>query len=70
MALPDLEQAVFVRGGTILPILLHDNCVSLLSCMSNEVRFEVYLDSNKKASGTLYLDDGETLIYKSQVCRY
>jgi len=63
VALPDLEQAVFVRGGTILPILLHENCMALLPCMMNDISFEIYPDSTGKATGTLYLDDGETSIY-------
>jgi len=50
-ALPDLEQAVFVRGGTVLPILLHEDCVSLLPCMDRPIRLEIYPDANGKASG-------------------
>ena len=56
--LSDLEQAVFIRGGYILPILLHDGCVSLIPCMRNDIRLEVYPDSDGQASGSLYLDDG------------
>ena len=58
-ALSDLEQAVFVRAGSILPILLHDDCESLIPCMRNDIRLEVYPDSiYGAASGSLYLDDG------------
>ena len=60
VALPDLEQAVFVRGGSILPILLHDDCPSILSCISNDVRLEVYPDAQGQAEGTVYLDDGSS----------
>ena len=58
--LTDLEQAVFVRGGSVIPILLHEGCMALLPCIRNPIRLEVYLDENDEASGELYLDDGET----------
>ena len=63
--LPDLEQAVFVRGGSVLPILLHEDCMALLPCIRNPVRLEVYLDENDEASGELYLDDGETYEFQN-----
>ena len=62
--LSDLAQAVFVRGGTILPILHHENCMSILKCINDPIRLEVYLDENGEAEGKLYVDDGET--YKFQ----
>ena len=31
--LSDLEQAVFVKAGSILPILLHDECMALMPCI-------------------------------------
>mmetsp|Transcript_8344 Transcript_8344/g.10143 ORF Transcript_8344/g.10143 Transcript_8344/m.10143 type:complete len:194 (+) Transcript_8344:2267-2848(+) len=55
---PDLEQVVYIKGGSVLPILLHDNCMALTKCISNKIRLEVYLDSDSKASGQLYTDDG------------
>lgn len=55
---------MFVRGGSILPILLHPDCLSLLSCITNPIRVEVYPDSNGWAQGFLYVDDGETLKYR------
>ena len=61
--LNDLEQAVFIRGGSVLPILEHEGCLALLQCFQNQVRFEVYLDDNREAQGELYLDDGETYEY-------
>ena len=51
---------MFIRGGSILPILLHDDCVSLIPCMRNDIRLEVYPDSEGNASGSLYLDDGSS----------
>ena len=62
--LTDLEQAVFVRGGAVLPILLHENCTALTNCFFGKIRLEVYLDGASKATGHLYLDDGETMDYK------
>lgn len=55
---PDLEQVVYVKGGSVLPILLHDNCFALSKCLTNKLRLEVYLDSDSKATGSLYADDG------------
>ena len=37
--------------------------MALLPCMMNDISFEIYPDSTGKATGTLYLDDGETSIY-------
>lgn len=39
---------VFVRSGTILPILLHKNALSLQRAIHNDVRLEVY---GARASG-------------------
>jgi alpha-glucosidase (family GH31 glycosyl hydrolase) len=47
----DQEQAVFVKGGSIVPILLHDDCMSLLSCINNPLRLEVYPDGYGNAQG-------------------
>ena len=59
---PDLEQVVYVKGGSILPILLHDDCFALKKCISNKIRLEVYLDADNKASGNFYADDGASLL--------
>ena len=63
--LHDQEQAVFVKGGNIIPVLLHENCESLLSCIENPIRVEVYVDRDGNANGYMYLDDGETLSYET-----
>jgi alpha-glucosidase (family GH31 glycosyl hydrolase) len=55
---------VFVKGGSIVPILLHDDCMSLLSCINNPLRLEVYPDGDGYAESLLYLDDGESMDYK------
>ena len=54
--LQDQQKAVFVKGGSIIPILLHENCMSLLSCINNPLRIEVYPDADGRAQGFLYLD--------------
>ena len=59
-ALPDLEQAVYVRGGTVLPIMMHDDCPSILACIGNDLKLEIYPDADSNATGTLYLDDGSS----------
>ena len=53
---------MYVRGGTILPILQHADCPSILACIDNDITLEVYPDSANKATGTLYLDDGSSII--------
>lgn len=60
MAMQDSEQAIYVKAGTILPILLHQNALALLRAISNPIMLEVYVNNNKKAAGLLYMDDGES----------
>ena len=57
---------MFVRGGSIIPILLHDGCMSLLPCMMNSIRLEIFLDKNGQAAGALYIDDGESYDYQNE----
>lgn len=56
--LPDLEQATFIKGGSVLPMLLHDNCMAISTCIFDKIKLEVYVDDNGRASGSLYTDDG------------
>lgn len=58
--LPDLEQAVFILGGSVMPTLLHDDCMAISTCIFDKIRLDVYLDNDNKASGKLYTDDGES----------
>jgi hypothetical protein len=39
--------------------------MALLPCLQNAVSLEVYLDENDNASGSLYIDDGETFEYQT-----
>ena len=66
----DLEQALFVKGGSVIPILEHDECFALNKCIENGIRLEVYLDENDEASGSIYVDDGNSLDYQSDVNSY
>ena len=50
-SLPDLEQAVFIKGGSIIPTLLHDDCMAISTCIEKKIRLDVYLDSSNKAKG-------------------
>lgn len=59
----DSEQALFVRGGSIIPILQHDDCMAILACIQNEITLEVFIDQNGNSYGNLYLDDGESFNY-------
>lgn len=63
--LSDLEQGLFVKGGSVLPILKHEGCMALLSCFQNPILLRLFLDTDFNAYGNLYLDDGETLNYWS-----
>ena len=47
--LPDLEQAVYIKGGSVLPILEHEGCMALTKCINNGIRLEVYLDTDNYA---------------------
>lgn len=58
--LADLEQAVFIKGGSVMPTLLHDECMAITPCMFNKLRLDVYTDANGNASGSLYTDDGKS----------
>lgn len=57
---------MFVRGGTVLPLLQHEDCFALLACIQNSITLELYLDSNGNAYGSLYVDDGESFAYLNE----
>lgn len=58
LQLPDYEQGIFVRGGSIIPILQHSTEMSLFHALGNHLTLEVYPDQAQEAEGKLYLDDG------------
>ena len=53
------SQAVWVKGGSIVPVFSHDNCDSLMQCINNPIQLKIFLDENEEASGTIYFDNGE-----------
>ena len=56
----------FYRGGSIIPIKLHYNKLSLLRVQFHPIALEIYLDHNQKAEGQLYLDDGISFKYRDE----
>jgi len=54
----DLGMAVWIMAGSIIPVLNHQNELSLLRAINNPIRLEIYLDEEGSAAGTLVLDDG------------
>eukprot|EP00347_Sterkiella_histriomuscorum_P011592 403371866 len=60
----DDEQGVFVKGGSIIPIKLHQDAESITQAKDMNINLEIYLDENNMASGSVYLDDG--LTFKNQ----
>ena len=64
--LGDEQQGVFVKGGSILPILNFDlDRMSILEAIYDPIRLEIFPETNSgTAQGTLYLDDGMTNAYK------
>ena len=63
--LSDLEQAVFVRAGSILPLMNHKECFSIIQCLTQGFTLEVYPDGDSRATGSLYVDDGYSFDYAS-----
>ena len=58
--LTDLDLGLYIRGGSILPILNHTRELSLLRAIDDPISLHVFLDSSSSASGKLVLDDGLT----------
>ena len=64
LLLENLEQAMFVRAASIIPIKLHGRAQSLLRTLRSPLRLDVYLSGDgATAEGMLYLDDGESFKY-------
>lgn len=61
---------LYVRGGTVLPIKLHNQRLSLARAFFMPIKLEVYPDSLGKAAGSLFFDDGVSFLYKSQSQQY
>jgi len=65
MTIADKEIALFIRAGSVLPILRHQNELSLLEAIRNPIGLELYLDERSNAFGQLYLDDGNSFEYST-----
>jgi alpha-glucosidase (family GH31 glycosyl hydrolase) len=55
-----MRQGIFIRGGTIIPKLQHEDCMAIIPCFMNPISLEIYLDEAMEAKGELYLDDGKS----------
>jgi alpha-glucosidase (family GH31 glycosyl hydrolase) len=67
LLLENLEIALFVRAGSIIPIKLHRNAQALLRTLRMPLRLDVYLSGDgSHAEGLLYLDDGESFRYATK----
>ena len=65
LLLENNEYGVYVKGGSILPIKLHQGAQSILRTLLMPIRLDSYLSiSRTTAQGVLYLDDGESFKYK------
>lgn len=56
--LTDLQQAIWMRAGSIVPLLAHNNELSLLRALEHGIKLDVFLTSEQTAEGTVVLDDG------------
>lgn len=59
------EKAIYVRGGSIIPIKLHYHKLSLLRAFLHPIKLDIYLDQNQRAEGIFYFDDGTSFRYKT-----
>ena len=62
--LPDNQQGIWVRGGSVLPILQHPDDMSLLAAIDNAIKLDIYLDDYDQAKGYVYMDDGQTFNFR------
>lgn len=51
-------MAIWIRAGSIIPILNHNRELSLLRALENPIQLEIYTDKNGKGVGELVIDDG------------
>ena len=58
---PVMDIPMWVRAGSILPILNHSRQLSLLRNIDSPICLQVFTNSSSSAQGTLVLDDGQTL---------
>lgn len=63
--IPEHEQGMFMRGGSIIPMLMHNKQLALLRAINDPIELQIYLDRDDQAEGLLYLDDGHSFRYKT-----
>lgn len=61
------EIALYVKSGSIVPVLLHKKELALLRCIWSPVELQIYLDDTGNAYGDLVLDDGLTVDSEASV---
>ena len=54
----DIEIPMWIKAGTILPILDHRRELSLLRAIKNPLALEIFVDEKQTAAGQLTTDDG------------
>lgn len=59
------EMLLYVRGGTIMPIKLHNRRLSLIRAFFMPLKLDIYPDPLNKASGSLFFDDGLSFSYQT-----
>lgn len=66
----DNEQGVWIREGSIIPLLnFQSDRMSLLQAINDPINLLIYPDlTSLSATGDLYLDDGETNAYLQNEC--
>lgn len=57
------DQAVFAKGGSIIPALSHEDCQAIDECINNPITLHVFCTDDQQAWGTVYFDDGHTYNY-------
>ena len=65
LELNDLEQGIWVNGGSIIPSLYRFDAMSLLHALTNPMSLGIYLDEKREASTQIYIDDGQTFEYQT-----
>ena len=66
MLLENLEVALYVKSGSVIPVKLHNRAQSILRTIRAPIRLDIYLSGDgEQAEGLLYLDDGESFRYQT-----
>jgi len=55
------EIALYVKSGSIVPILLHQKELALMRCIWSPIELQIFLDNYGSAYGEIVIDDGLTV---------